>query len=115
VAIALGEAGARGQMSRQETFDLLVSSNLLEAELLSALARERVKIEPQNLLSRITWVHPTRALTELFQIVLSAGYQKGADLWHLACALHAFPEGNATFLTLDQRQRQAAARLGFST
>jgi len=39
---------------------------------------------------------------------------KGADLWHLACAvfLAANPR-ELVFLTLDQRQKTVAAKLGF--
>ena len=38
----------------------------------------------------------------------------GADLWHLAAAIHVTPEpGDLTFLTLDRRQREVAAALGF--
>ena len=40
VAIAFGEEGAEELTARLEQFDLLVSSNLLEAELRAALCRE---------------------------------------------------------------------------
>ena len=38
----------------------------------------------------------------------------GADRWHLAAAIHVTPEpSDLTFLTLDRRQREVAAALGF--
>ena len=44
------------------------------------------------------------------------GYVRGADLWHLACALYvAASPGELTFLTLDERQRTVAKALGFKT
>lgn len=41
VAIAFGEAGGARVLRRMQGFDELVSSNLLEAELLAAFARAR--------------------------------------------------------------------------
>jgi len=47
--------------------------------------------------------------------VFSAGYLRGADAWHLACALfYADDRTSLTFLTLDARQREVAERLGFA-
>jgi hypothetical protein len=47
--------------------------------------------------------------------VLAAGSLRGADLWHLACAVYVSgnPEELA-FVSLDQRQREVAKALGFS-
>lgn len=46
--------------------------------------------------------------------VFAADYVKGADAWHLACALYAAGDPrDLTFLTLDRRQRTVARRLGF--
>ncbi len=65
------------------------STNLLEAEVRSAMIRESVADPaPNELLERINWIHPNRPLTDEFVAVLSAGYLRGADLWHLACALY---------------------------
>ena len=115
VAIAFAEAGAARLAGRLRRFERLFSSNLLEAELRSALMRERVPDPPSALLSRITWVYPTRPLTAEFERMVDAGYLKGADLWHLANALFLAPERRElTFLTLDRRQRAVAAQLGFA-
>lgn len=115
VAIAFGERGAKGLGRRLRDFDELLSSNLLEAELRSAFHREEVPFEP-DLLSWITWVLPDRALGREMSRVLEVGYVRGADLWHLACALYLVEDPpDISFLTLDDRQRTVAAGLGFAT
>ena len=94
--------------------DRRLASNLLEAELRSALAREGVEDRAEDLLSLVRWVLPNRPLSGEFDRVLSAGYLRGADLWHVATALFLVPDGRGfTFLTLDDRQRDVAGRLGF--
>lgn len=60
------------------------------------------------------WRTPFRPLTEEIETVLKAGYLRGADLWHVANALYAFPgAAEVGFFTLDERQRAVAAELGF--
>lgn len=116
VALAFAEPGARGLASKMERFDRLFSSNLLEAELRAALIREGVEAKVEDMLSWITWVYPNRPLTQEFARVTPAGYLKGADLWHLANALFLAPETKElVFLTLDARQKQIAAKLGFAS
>jgi predicted nucleic acid-binding protein len=115
VAIAFAEAGATKVASRLRRMDRLFASNLLEAELRSALAREGLSVDPAGLLSGITWVHPNRSLSGEFERVTVEGYVKGADLWHLACALFLTPEPkDLAFLTLDRRQEEIARKLGFT-
>ena len=47
---------------------------------------------------------------------LRIGYLRGADLWHIATALYMFDEpSDITFLTLDRRQGDVAAALGFQS
>ena len=114
VAIAFAEPGASKVASRLRRMDRLFASNLLEAQLRSALAREAVPADPAGLLSSITWVYPNRPLSGEFERVLVEGYVKGADLWHLACALFLAPEPkDLAFLTLDTRQEEIARKLGF--
>ncbi len=113
VAIALGEAGSDEVRDRLLRFSRLCSSNLLEAEMRSALAREGVAFEWQGI-GRIRWIHPERPLSEEIGRVLGAGYLRGADLWHLATALSiAHDPTRMSFITLDERQRDVAMRLGF--
>lgn len=116
VAIAFGEAGAARLAARLRRFDRLLSSNLLEAELRSALLREGVRDQAEGLLSWITWIYPNRPLSAEFSRITAVGYLKGADLWHLAHALFLAPQGkDLAFLTLDGRQKEVAARLGFAS
>jgi hypothetical protein len=93
----------------------VISSNLLEAELAAALLREGVPVSSARpLLSNIDWILPQRALSPEFARVLDVGYLRGADLWHLACALFVAPDpALLSFLTLDRRQSEVAAALGF--
>ena len=113
VAIAFTEANSAALAQILTEHDVLVSSNLLEAELRAALRRDNVTAEPTELLSSIVWVHPDRALTAEIKTVLGAGYVRGADLWHLACALFVAPKREIAFLTLDVRQREISEELGF--
>ena len=86
VAIAFGEQGGSALAGRLKQFDEIISSNLLEAEFRSALARERVP-GGDHILTWITWILPSRPLSPEVDRVLAAGYLRGAALWHLACAL----------------------------
>ncbi|MBI4539756.1 MAG: PIN domain-containing protein [Gemmatimonadetes bacterium] len=113
VAIAFGERGARALARRLEGFEELFSSNLLEAELRASFAREGVSTDSE-LLTWITWVLPDRPLSLEVTRVLSAGYLRGADLWHLACALYLVDSPRELgFVTFDDRQRAVAHQLGF--
>jgi predicted nucleic acid-binding protein len=115
VAIALGERGAASIAARLKRFEELFASNLLEAELRAAMARERVVLDP-DLLTWLDWVFPDRPLSEELSRVFAAGSLHGADAWHLACAAHMTEDAHqVTFLTLDRRQRAVARRLGFRT
>jgi predicted nucleic acid-binding protein len=115
VAIALGERAGRGVNDRFTEFDRLFAAPLLEAELHSALRRELVNNADVDL-SAVDWILPSRPLTEEVSRVLEAGFVRGADCCHLACALYLAPEPNeATFLTLDAAQRKVARALGFAT
>jgi len=113
IAIAFDEAGSDGIAGRIDGFDYVASSNLLEAELRSACTREGRPV-PESLVSAFRWVQPTRPLSTELRSVLRAGYLRGADLWHVACALYMARESeDVTFITLDQRQAEVAAALRF--
>ncbi len=116
VAVAFGEKGAASVGRRLEGFDELFSSNLLEAEFRASLVREEVD-DATYLLSWFTWVLPDQPLSREFGKVLAAGYLRGADLWHVGCALF-LSDGKPSdlhLLTLDDRQRAVAEQLGFPT
>ena len=113
VAIAFEEPGASHAGERLEGFSRLLSSNLLEAELRAAFARERLDFDAQ-MLSRIEWILPDRPLAGELTRALAAGYLRGADLWHIATALYVAPRADEIgFITLDGPQRDIAAALGF--
>ncbi len=94
-------------------FDRLASANLLQAELMSVLRREKHPPTP-DLLAVIHWIIPNRPLNDEIAQVLDAGYVRGADCWHLATALYLAPKpADISFLTLDARQAEVARVLGF--
>ena len=117
VAIAFDEPGADELAARLRSHEWLVSSNLLEAEFHATLVREGVSPEEgDDLLSWVTWILPDRSLRDEIRRVTEHGYLRGADLWHVACALflvEANPE-ELFFETLDRCQRDVASLVGFS-
>lgn len=113
VAVAFSERGGATAARRLNTFSRLLSSNLLEAELRVAFAREGHEFE-DGFISGIEWVLPDRTLAPEFTKVLGAGYLRGADLWHVSVALYVTGQGGGmSFITHDRRQRSVAAALGF--
>jgi len=115
IAIGLREHGSAAVRERVLSYDVILSSNLLEAEVAAAFRREQVAVDP-GLLRPFEWVLPERPLTDELERVFTTGYLKGADAWHIACALHiAGSFRDLAFLTLDSRQRDVAAQLGFPT
>ena len=115
-ALALHERGSEAVQRRLARFDLLSASPLLEAELRSAVRRERLESEERisPWLASVRWVIVDRTLGPEIETVLSTGYVRGADCWHLATALFLSPDpSELTFLTLDARQGEVARALGF--
>lgn len=114
LAIAFCEPGYQEVLLRLSKLDRLFASTFLEAEVRAALAREGTEGSWRNLFSWVNWVHPDRRLTPELDRVLAVSAPRGADLWHLACAL--FLKSNLEdlgFLTLDGNQHSAARKLGF--
>ena len=113
-AIGFDEPDAEAHARRLEEFSDLFSSNLLEAELRAAFARENLVFR-ESAIAGIAWVLPDRPLAPEFAAVLKAGYLRGADLWHVATALYVSPRpGSLSFATLDARQSAVAKALGFA-
>lgn len=113
VSIGFAEPGSTALKKKLGRFDRLFSANLLEAELHSAMVRERVVPTP-DLTAAISWIMPDRPLHGEIAQVLAAGYVRGADCWHLAAALFLAEGASAiSFLTLDERQGSVARTLGF--
>ncbi len=112
--IAFGEPAATQFAVQLHRYERLLSSNLLEAEMRVVF---RCENEPfrEDVIAGIEWVLPTRPLTAEFATALSAGYLRGADLWHVATALYVSPHSQSlSFATLDAQQRRVAAALGLA-
>ena len=117
LAIAFEEPGWELTARRLAGFSVLLSSNLLEAEMRSAYDREGLEFDAGSIPS-IGWVNPTRPLgPEMAKAIAEGGYLRGADLWHVAVALYVEDTiaGKMAFITLDDRQKEIAANLGFET
>jgi len=112
-SLAFREPDAARLRRRLVGFEGVVTSVLTEAELASALRREDVVL-PHSPLAGVQLIGTSDPLTEEIQVVLSAGYLRGADCWHVAVALNYAPARDLTFLSLDKAQRAVAARLGFA-
>jgi PIN domain nuclease of toxin-antitoxin system len=116
LAVLFSEPGSAEVESLFREAEQIFASGLLEAETRSAAARKNLPLgEVDEALSRLLFFHPDRDLTAEIKTVLSSGISlRGADLWHLACALYLAGGPSALpFLTLDGAQAEAAARLGF--
>ena len=113
VGIGLQDPGWADAERRLGEFSDLRSSNLLEAEVRAAYFRVGLELDAR-VLSGIRWVLPDRPLTAEMRTALSAGYLRGADLWHVATALYLAPTpGDMSFITLDRSQESVAGSLGF--
>lgn len=111
-SIAFGEPAARSLALKLNRFDRRISSNLLEAELRAVFRREDVPFS-DDAIAGMEWILPIRPLTSEFETMLSAGYLRGADLWHVATALYVSSNAHGlVFATLDARQRRVASTLG---
>lgn len=114
VSIAFKQSGSDALSRRLASFDRLISSNLLEAEFQATFLREGLDLD-RSILDGITWILPDRTLSEEIAEVLTHGYIRGADCWHLATALYSAAQepSSIAFLTLDSRQRTIARELAF--
>ncbi len=76
-AIAFDEPDAAAYARRLDEFTRLISSNLLEAELRAAFARENL-LFPESGVAGIDWIMPDRPLAPEFAAVLETGDLRGA-------------------------------------
>lgn len=115
VAIAFHEPRAERVTLRLHGYDELFAANLLQAEVHAAARREGRELAA-TLTDSLRWIHPQRPLNAEIAAVFDAGYLRGADAWHVACALWLAGDAPAEldFLTLDRRQADIAAALGLS-
>ena len=117
VPLALGEQPVGDAVLRRlQRHTILVSSNLLEAELRRAFRRAQLDFDPA-LVSSIEWVMPNRPLDVEMAAILEATNLGVARLWHLANAvyIHQLLGGLAmAFITLDEQQETVAVEFGFA-
>jgi hypothetical protein len=88
------------------------------AETLAAAVRERLDVGMvMTVLDPLSLVLPHRSLDREMREVLAVGYLRGADAWHVACALFLADarRSELAFLSRDVSQRRLARRLGFPT
>ena len=118
LAIVFGESQAAALRRRLLGFERRLAGDLLRAEALSAARREAVRLDSlQPTLAAISLVLPERSLEQEMREALRHGYLRGADLWHVACALYVAGDtrSDLAFLSRDRAQRAVARRLGFSS
>lgn len=102
-------------MRRLQKYPVLLSSELLLAEIYAYASRVGIAAAAaREAVEAITWIIPERSLQPELERVAHAGYLRGADLWHLACACYLSPKSvELDFLTCDQSQWRVADALGF--
>ena len=104
---------------RLNRFPVMVSSNLLEAELRAEFEEEGQTFDP-GWLSGIEWVQPSGSLgSEMARVQVFARLSP-TRMWHLANAVYFADRLSLTdrradlsFITLDEQQETAARELGF--
>lgn len=118
LAILLQEPRHRSLQATLARFDDWIAGDLLIAEVLATASRERLPLDRVlSAVESIGLVFPDRSLEDEMREVLGHGQLRGADLWHLACALHVARDArdSLAFLSRDIPQRELARRLGFPT
>ena len=117
VPLVLEERSAGDAVTRRlQRHRMLLSSNLLEAELRVAFQQAQQDFDP-TLLSNIIWVMPDRALDAEMAGILTAANLRSAQLWHLANAVYIHQQLGGlpmAFITLDEQQETVAIELGFA-
>ena len=112
-AIAFDEPGAAAHAQRLDEFARLISSNLLEAELRAAFARENLLFQ-ESAIAGIEWILPDRGLAPEF-----ARCSKQATCEAPTYGMSRRPSmpspqsGRLSFATLDARQSAVAEALVF--
>lgn len=92
----------------------LVSANLLESEVYSAANREGRSLETAaQFIRSISLFFPDRLLSHEHDLIFTKGYARGADAYHIACALFLDPDRrDLHFATLDRDQFLIVKKLG---
>ena len=120
IPIVFGEEPVRAVTEeRLNRFPILVSSNLLEAELRARFEREEQVFDPGRL-SGIEWIQPRGSLGSAMARIQAFARLSPTRMWHLANAVYFAGRLSLTnrrtdlaFITLDEQQETAARELGF--
>ncbi|MCB0317501.1 MAG: type II toxin-antitoxin system VapC family toxin [Bdellovibrionales bacterium] len=117
VSIYFADANYSKYIKSLKKYNDIYSSILLEAELCSVVAREEKNLDlVEKVLSNIQIFSPNKSILPECERVLSHGYLRGADLYHLACALAIDPSAlEMDFISADKKQIKIAKSLGFKT
>lgn len=115
VSILFQEKAFLQYIKALNSYDIRLSSYLLEAELFAAAKREGIEIkDADKLLASISLVVPNRHLRPEYERIFQYGYCRGADACYLATALFLDPDTRGLhFLTADHKQAQLAGSIGF--
>ncbi|PWU18116.1 MAG: hypothetical protein C5B49_07695 [Bdellovibrio sp.] len=115
VGLMFSEIETQSLEKRLMKFDELISSNLLEAEVMSAAVREGVPLEHAvKLIKSVSLYYASSDLIEELRRVFKIDYIRGADAYHLACALALDPTAEELyFSSTDKKQMAIASSLGF--
>ncbi len=114
-AVALGEEPAGTAVQRRlGSFRYLVSANLLETELRTALRYEGTDFD-DSAIAEIIWIYPNRRLDAEMAAVLEIAYLSPIRVWHLAVAMffRDVMQSEMAFVTLEEQQETVARELGF--
>ncbi len=101
-------------LGRLNRYQILLSANLLDAEVRSAATFSGQELD-MSMLSGIRWIMPNRPLADEMAAIADIANLPAARLWHLAVALF-FAElvPGLVFITLDEQQEAAARDLGLA-
>ena len=118
LSMILNQTDSSGLRIVLSQYDRVVSGDLIVAECLSVARRESFDVDAVlAVLGSVDLVHPSRSLASEIRHALNEAYLRGADLWHVACALFVATDSPSTiaFLSRDRSQRRVASHLGFET
>jgi predicted nucleic acid-binding protein len=115
VSLLLKEKGYHSYRKILENADLALSSSLIEAEVYSVAAREKIPLQKaEEFIQLVSLVIPERSLQKEYFSIFEKNFSRGADTFHLATALYLDPSASElTFMTADKNQGRIAAKLGF--
>lgn len=115
LAVLFEEGPSRELIKLMESDTEILSSSLIEAEVLATLKRENVPLsDAVSVLERVSLVFPDRSLQKELTQLLEKQYCRGADSFHIATALYLDPHAaDLIFVSLDEKQNQGARLMGF--